>query len=286
MTESSNEFNRYEEISEKTMEDYLYGNKENTDELKYNWITDSGDINDLVNNHQSTSKSHLSINSLLKQDEHSELHPTFDTTNILEKKESEENLILSEKIDLKDLNPYESPSSSIDIVSENDQINYQPSLVDINPGTTSTSLVLPQSVQNHINSPNSFQQLWSSRVYSPKLIDSKISKNTLSILTMMKFPSLYSCTKILKYDPVLFGCCYVLGALFGMHAYFFIDFLLMLTCIISILVATYEKWLFNYINLNEFESQLNTNENENRYRRPIKVAAYGFGIGILSTFFV
>lgn len=168
---------------------------------------------------------------------------------------------------------------------------YQLSLFDLEYSTTSTNLVLPQFIQNHIKSSNSFQQLWSPRVYSPKLIDSNKSKSTLSILwsliillVKLIITGLYFCTKILRYDTILFSLCYLLGALFGMNAYYFIDFLLILTCIISIFVATYEKWLFHYVSLIEYDNLLSNTDNENRYWKKIKLAAYGLAIGTILTF--
>jgi hypothetical protein len=69
-----------------------------------------------------------------------------------------------------------------------------------------------------------------------------------------------------------------------MNAYYFIDFLLILTCIISIFVATYEKWLFHYVSLIEYDNLLSNTDNENRYWKKIKLAAYGLAIGTILTF--
>jgi hypothetical protein len=166
---------------------------------------------------------------------------------------------------------------------------YQLSLFDLEYSTTSTSLVLPQLIQNHIKSSNSFQQLWSPRVYSPKLIDSNKSENTLSILwslIILLAKLIITVLKILRYDAILFSFCYLLGALFGMNAYYFIDFLLILTCIISIFVASYEKWLFRYVSLIEYDNVLSNTYNENRYWKKIKLVAYGLVIGTISTFII
>jgi hypothetical protein len=238
-------------------------------------IADNGDVIDSLNkndeNLQSSNKSQISvcpsINSLLK-------HEQFDRP--MESIEQEHFQLdypvhELEKTDLKDLNRYE------------------PSVFNIEFCTTSTYLVLPQFVHNHFQSFNSFQQFWSPRVYSPKLIDSHTSENALFILLskliLTGFYILSSCTKIFRSDAILFSFCYFLGLLFGMNAYFLIDFLLILICIISILVATYEKWLFRYINLNEYDYQLNNSENNNRYWKQMKLIAYGFAIGIISTFY-
>ena len=129
---------------------------------------------------------------------------------------------------------------------------------------------------------NSFQQLWSSQVYSTKLINSDTSESTLLILWSLiitGFYFIYSCTKILRYDTVLFGFCYWLGILFGVNAYFSIDFLLIVICIISIIVATYEKWLFHSIDLNEYDNI----DNENQYWGRVTLAAYGLTIGTITT---
>ena len=202
---------------------------------------------------------------------------------------------------MKDLNPYEpslsqlliqnkSKENEIDIINEyNQHIESIHSVFDIE--YCSTYLLLPKFVQNHVESMDSFQQLWSFQVHSMKSIDSNTSESTLTILWSLiillskliisGFYALYSCAKILRYDTVLFGFCYLIGAFIVANAHFLIDFLFIVTCIISIFIATYEKWLFRYIKLNEYDNELNNNENENRYWRRIKLAAYGLIIGTI-----
>jgi hypothetical protein len=155
--------------------------------------------------------------------------------------------------------------------------------------TTSTCLMLPQLVQNQDYSVSCFQQLWSSQVHLTNLKKFNTSGNTLSVLwtfisliSKLIMTGLHSCVNILRYDILLLGFCYFLGVLFGMNAYFFIDFLLIVTCIISILVVTYEKWLFHYGDLNEYD---NVN-NESQYWRRIQLAIYGLVIGTISTYII
>jgi hypothetical protein len=318
----------YEKIYKNEIEDHLYDvNETNTSKderlemhetFKYSLIADSGDVIDCPNNNdenlQSSRKSqltvHPSINSLLKYDQFDdnnrliEPYPTpensitinehqhFNFDNYVHEEEVTEHLLTH-------IDPSIEPRENFIfnftlILSPLDK--YQVSLFDIECSSTSTNLILPQFIQNHIKSSNSFQQLWSLRMYSPKLIDSNTSKNTLSILwsliillsklIMTGFYFLYSCTKILRYDPILFSFCYLLGTVFGMNAYFLIDFFLILICIISIFVATYEKWLFRSVNLNDYDHELNNTERENRYWKQIKLAAYGLAIGTISTFIV
>jgi len=91
--DSSNEFNRKNEI-----EDYLYDVKENIDNSKeeriemHSLIADSGDVIDYPNNIDENLQSSIksqSIDSLLKHDQ-------FD---------DKQNIILSEKIDVKESSP-------------------------------------------------------------------------------------------------------------------------------------------------------------------------------------
>ena len=158
--------------------------------------------------------------------------------------------------------------------------------------TTSTCLILPQLVENHVESSNSFQQLWSTQVYLTQLADFNTSENSLSILwSFIRLIAksirtglyvLYSCANILRYDTSLFGFYYFLGILFGMNAYFSIDFLLIMTCIISVFVATYEKWLVYAIDLNVYDN-INI---ENQCWRRIRLAVYGLAIGTISTYII
>ncbi len=62
-----------------------------------------------------------------------------------------------------------------------------------------------------------------------------------------------------------------------------IDFLLIFTYVISILVASYEKWLFHF---NEHDHSENNMDEKNRYSKQIKLAACGFAIETISTFIV
>jgi hypothetical protein len=147
------------------------------------------------------------------------------------------------------------------------------------------SLLLPQFVQDYVES---YQQLWSPQVYSTGSIDANTSQSASSVSKLIINAS-YSCAKILRYDTVLFGFCYLIGAVLATNVYFFIDFLLIVICIISILVATYEKWLFHHISLNEYNNngdELNNNDSQNQYWRRIKLAAYGLVIGTISTYII
>jgi hypothetical protein len=67
-------------------------------------------------------------------------------------------------------------NTQLDSINPIDEYSYS-SHFDIESCKQSTCLVLLQSIQTHIKSSNSFQQLWSSKVYSPELINSKTSKN-------------------------------------------------------------------------------------------------------------
>lgn len=290
--DASNELDHDEKRYKNQIEDYLYDVKENIDEtnnsrvegvemqeiFKYNHITDNGDVND----------ENLQSSIILKLTVRQSVHSLMKFND-----NDEQNIILSEKTDFKDLNPYESSPSLLSINNKSQDFMYQLSISNIECNLTSINLQLPQFVQNQIQSSNFFQQFWSPRIYSAKLIDSNTSENTLSILwsliillSKLIINGFYFCTKILRYDRILFSFCYLLGALFGNNVYFFIDFLLIIICVLSILVATYEKWLFRYINLNEYNNELTNTENTNRYWNRIKVVAYGIVIGTISTFFV
>jgi hypothetical protein len=156
----------------------------------------------------------------------------------------------------------------LDIINPINEYSYS-SLFNIESCKQSTCFVLPQSIENNIKSSNSFQQLWSLRVYSPKLIDSE--NPSWSLINLL--------SKILQYEPIFFVFCYLFGALIGTH----IDFLLIFTCIISILVVTYEKWLFHF---NKHDHSENNIDNKNRYSKQIKLATLGFAIGTISTLIV
>ncbi|CAF3666515.1 unnamed protein product [Rotaria sp. Silwood1] len=236
----------------------------------------------------------------------------------LEKINEEQN----EKSDLKNLNAYESCLSSLLIhnKSQENEFNIIPiteysyknnqnsinyllmchiSLVNIEYCTTSKYFIIPQLIENHIESFDCFQQYWSPQLYLTKLINSNRSENILSnhwslLILYSKFiitrlHLFYSYIKIFRYDILLFSFYYLLGTLFGMNAYLFIDFLLLITCIISICMSTYKKWVFFYIYSNKYDNndnELTYVENKNQYWKLLKLIAYGFTIGTISTYFM
>ncbi|CAF3153856.1 unnamed protein product [Rotaria sp. Silwood2] len=240
----------------------------------------------------------------------------------MEKINEEQNIILSEKSDLKDLNPYEPclVQSLIHDKSEKNEFNIIPitkyfyqdnqssinslfishiCLINIEHCITSKCFIIPQFIENNIESFNYFQQFWSPYVYLTKFINSNRSKNILSIncslfILFSKFIItglylFYYYVKILRYDILLFSFYYLLGSLFGMNAYLFIDFILFITFITCICMSIYKKWLFYYIRLNKYDNndnELNNVENKNQYSRLIKLIAFGFIIGTISTYFI
>ncbi|CAF1241192.1 unnamed protein product [Rotaria sordida] len=235
----------------------------------------------------------------------------------MEKKTNEEqNIVLLEKTDLKDLNPYEPCPSQLLIhkESQENQLNiipitkysyednqssinslliYHHSRINIEYCTISKYFLLPQFTENHIEC---FQQLWSPQVYLTKFINFNTSKNILSIhwsliilfskLIITGLYIFYSYIKILRYDLFIFSFYYLLGLLFGMNAYLFIDFILLLTCFIYICMNTYKKCFFYYIDLNKYDNELTNMKNKNQYWKLFKLVAYGFAIGIISTYFM
>jgi hypothetical protein len=182
--DSSNEFNHDEINNSKD------GRIQVNETFKYSLITDSGDVIDCSNNND---ENRQSINQFDDNDRTCPIpensikineYQYFNLHNFInEEKDNEQNIVLPENIDLQDLNPCEPSPSELSLYNKSQESilspMYQLSLVDFESSSTSTSLILPQFAHK---SSNSFQQLWSPRVYSPKLIDSNISKSTLSIL--------------------------------------------------------------------------------------------------------
>jgi hypothetical protein len=90
-------------------------------------------------------------------------------------------------------------NTQLDSINPIDEYSYS-SYFDIESCKQSNCLVFLQSIQTHIKSSNSFQQLCSSKVYSPELINSKTSENPSCSLTNFL-------SKILQYDAIFFVFC-------------------------------------------------------------------------------